>query len=126
MNKKKKTAPTQLSQNGKRQNKYNIKAEASPVCIADLLRNGSEQAISVEELLRFTGIKSRRELQEQIAKERRTKVILSSNTGGFYLPSVGDRGRQETELWIQSMRHRAYETLLATVAAQQYLNNGQA
>ena len=55
--------------------------------IASLLRVGKENAISTKELVRLSGCKSVRDLQECIFQERCAGAIICSGSGaGYWLP----------------------------------------
>ena len=53
--------------------------------IMAMLPEGKKNAVSSEVLTRILHLKSKRELQQRIAKERKAgALILSSSTGGYY------------------------------------------
>ena len=80
--------------------------------IESLLSVGKENAISTTELMQLSGIKSARQLQKQISSERDSGAfILSSTTGGYYLPDSGEKGRQEIKEYVKTLRARALNTL---------------
>ena len=89
--------------------------------VAELLGRGKENARTSEELIKVCGFMSRRDLQNQIAKERdEGKIILSTTTGrgGYYLPA----DREEIQHFIDSMESRAMNTLKAVKHARKLLN----
>lgn len=90
--------------------------------IAALLPCGAENAISTKALVKMTGCSSARQLQERIAAERaQGAVILSSSTGGYYLPAEGEKGRMEIHDYITTLRARAINTLRAVKSAKAVL-----
>lgn len=89
--------------------------------IFDLLPRGENNAIASRELAKMVGCRSVRELQSRIADEReKGHIILSScrNGGGYYRPSDGPEGQQEIAAFIQTLRARAMNTLVAIKAAR--------
>lgn len=89
--------------------------------IFDLLPQGEANAIRTNELVRLTGSRSARDLQNKIAIEReRGHIILSScrNGGGYYLPSDGPEGQAEISHFVATLRSRALSTLKAIRAAK--------
>ncbi len=94
--------------------------------ISDLLLEGAENAIPSKELARMAGLRSVRQLQEEIAQERDAgAVILSTcrNGGGYYLPTSGDAGRYEIEEYVRTLKSRALNTLRAIRSARAALND---
>ena len=95
----------------------------SPQGIAALLPRVAENAISTKALVVMAGCSSARQLQERIAAERaKGAVILSSSTGGYYLPAEGERGRREIQDYIATLRARAINTLRAIKSAKAALS----
>lgn len=92
--------------------------------IEALLLQGEQNAISSTELVRLTGFKSVRELQNEIARERETGALILStcrNGGGYFLPSPGEAGRREISAFVATLRARAINTLRALKAAREAL-----
>ena len=82
--------------------------------IYELLKRGQSNAIPTAELVKLSGCKSARDLQEVIAREREAgHLILSScrRGGGYYLPAPGAEGRAEIQAFISTLRSRALNTL---------------
>lgn len=64
------------------------KLEEDSLFIYNFLPVGQENAISTQELLRMTGYKSARELQDRISRERETGAVICSGAGsGYWLPA---------------------------------------
>ena len=94
--------------------------------IHELLGQGQSNAIRTADLVRLTGCKSARDLQEQIAKEREAgHLILSSSRrgGGYYLPAPGAAGKAEIEAFVATLRARALNTLRILRDAKRALND---
>lgn len=89
--------------------------------IAELLNRGRERARTSDDLMRACGLMSKRELTNQIARERENGIIILSTTagnGGYYLP----KNREEVQQFINSMEARAQNTLKAVKCARKLLN----
>lgn len=87
--------------------------------IASLLLPGAENAIPTRRLVELAGCISARQLQTMIAEEReRGTVILSRADGGYYLPSEGEKGRQEMRDFVSTINARAINTLRAAASAK--------
>ena len=94
--------------------------------IYSLLLEGAENAIPSKELARMAGLRSVRQLQDEIAQERDAgAVILSTcrNGGGYYLPAEGDTGRREIEEYVRTLKSRALNTLRAIRSARAALSD---
>ena len=88
--------------------------------IMALLPEGKENAISSELLVTMLQLKSKRELQQRIAKERNAgALILSSSTGGYYT----SRDRAEVAEFVRTLESRAKHTFLALKAARRFLRD---
>ncbi|POP31116.1 hypothetical protein C3B58_17945 [Lactonifactor longoviformis] len=86
--------------------------------IVELLPTGKENAIPSEELVNLAKCNSTRELQQVIASERAAgAVILSSTTGGYYLPA----NKQEIKEFCVTLKNRASNTLAALESAKRAL-----
>ena len=87
--------------------------------IADYLRKGKENKISLDELKELTGISNTRQLRKAIQTERENgALIISSSKGGYYLP-VNDK---EIEDYIRFRRREAYATFRSLKKATEALN----
>ena len=90
-----------------------------------LLLHGQENAQSAPELAKLAGMRSVRELQLQIARERAAgALILSSCRGknsGYYLPGEGTAGRLELSRYVASMMRRGTRCMAAALAAREAL-----
>lgn len=85
--------------------------------VIDFLTQGKENAVPADQLAALIG-KSVRELQKQIASERRNgSVILSCLEGGYYLPA----SEFEIREFIITLQSRAENTLIAIESAKQAL-----
>lgn len=84
-----------------------------------ILPKGKKNAISAKELAEKLGFPSVRVLQKNIEKARAEGVlILSSTTGGYYLPE----NDAEIEEFVATLRSRAIGIFKAIKAARQYMN----
>lgn len=83
--------------------------------IMNLLPVGKENAISTVDLVRLTGCKSARDLQERIAYERNHGAVICSGSGrGYWKP----KNRQEIQEFVRTMDARALNTLRAVKSAR--------
>lgn len=88
--------------------------------IRELLGYGKENALTSAKLINECGFTSKRELQDQIAKERAAGAVICSTTsgkGGYYLP----KDRAEVTRFIKSMDGRARNIQKSILAAREYL-----
>lgn len=89
--------------------------------ITPLLLPGAENAISTPELQRITGLDVR-SIRSQVSKERASgALILSSSSGGYYLPAEGEEGRNELQRFIGMIFSKALNTLKAAEPAREAL-----
>ena len=88
--------------------------------ICSYLGKGADNALSSESLLKLSGLRSRRDLYEQIEYERNHGKLILSNTfqGGYYLPSDGETGEHELSNFY-SRRMKQATSLIRTVRAMQ-------
>lgn len=87
-----------------------------------VLPKGKEQAISGTDLAMQLGFSSVRALQKDIEAAREIGIIiLSSSTGGYYLPG----SNEEIEEFIRTLKARALNTLKTLKHARRYLNETQ-
>ena len=90
--------------------------------IATLLPRGEGNAIPTRELMALAGYGTVRQLQKQIEAERAAgALILSSSTGGYYLPADGEDGRAEIIRYERTLRRRAVNTLRPLKTARRAL-----
>lgn len=86
--------------------------------IEGLLPFGRDNAVTTQELMRLTGCRTARELQQRIAHERERGAIICSGSGkGYWRP----KDRQEIEQFIKTMKARALNTLKVIRGARQAL-----
>lgn len=86
--------------------------------IMDVLPEGKNNAISTEALTRMLQLRSKRELQKLIERERKAgALILSSTTGGYYT----SHNRAEVQEFCRTLESRAKHTFLAMRAARRFL-----
>lgn len=88
--------------------------------VQELLSRGKENAITTEELMRACNFSNKRELTQQISKERAAGVIICSTTsgnGGYYLP----KSKDEIRNFVNSMDRRAKNTFKAVKNARRLL-----
>ena len=65
-------------------------------------------------MLKLTGLRSVRQLQDEIAREREAGAVILSTChgrGGYFLPADGDEGREEIAAYLRTLRARALNTL---------------
>lgn len=90
-----------------------------------LLLQGEENALPSGELVRLTGFKSIRELQNEIAREREAGSLILSTCrggGGYFLPAPGEAGQREISAFVATLRARALNTLRVLKAAREALD----
>ena len=86
--------------------------------IMDILPEGKNNAISAEALTRILQLRSKRELQKRIERERKAgALILSSTTGGYYT----SHNRAEIQEFVRTLESRAKHTFLALRTARRVL-----
>ena len=86
--------------------------------IESLLRRGKENAISTKDLVKLSGSKSARHLQERISDERAAGAIICSGSGqGYWLP----KNRKEIQDFCTTMEKRAKNIFVATKSARRAL-----
>lgn len=89
--------------------------------IEKFLLEGKQNATASQKLADLVGCKSVRELQEVIAAERAAGAVILSTCrrgGGYFLPTGN---RREVAEYIQTLRSRAKNTLVAIESAEEYL-----
>ena len=80
--------------------------------IEKTIPRGAANAISTADLVELAGCKTKRQLQNMIAAERaRGALILSSTSGGYFLPAPGQEGREELRRFVATLQSRAVSTL---------------
>lgn len=94
--------------------------------ILPILRCGAENAVSTEDLQRITGMDSR-SIRAQVAAEREDGALILSGQRGYFLPSPGEKGREEMVRFVQTIQSKGISTLKAAVPTLQALRvlNGQ-
>ncbi len=89
-------------------------------CIIDILPEGKQNAMSSDALVRLLDLRSKRELQQLIAKERyEGALILSSSTGGYYT----SQNRDEVAEFVRTLDNRARHTFAALKSARRFLKD---
>lgn len=94
--------------------------------VESLLLQGEGNALPSNELVRLTGFRSVRELQNEIAREREAGALILSTCrggGGYFLPSPGEAGQREISAFVATLRARAINTLRALKAAREALES---
>ena len=90
--------------------------------IEKILPIGKENAISTPDLVRLIGVGNSRTLQAMIERERNDgALILSSSSGGYYLPASGAQGRQEINAFYRTVYARAVHSLRTLKTARRAL-----
>lgn len=93
-----------------------------PQGIAQVLPCGAENAISSEALIVSCGISNIRQLRKIVAAERDAGALILSNTsGGYFLPSEGEKGREEMRHFVNTVRSKALNLLKAARPARNAL-----
>lgn len=88
--------------------------------IMDILPEGKNNAISAEALTKMLQLRSKRELQKRIERERKAgALILSSTTGGYYT----SHNRAEVQEFVKTLESRAKHTFLALRTARRFLKS---
>lgn len=95
--------------------------------VPQYLMQGAENAIKAPQLVLQMGLKSQKVLRYLIAEERERGALVLSSSSGYYLPSDGEKGRQEIQSYIASMEKRARSIfrVLGTAKQQQKILEGQ-
>ena len=91
-----------------------------PFVVMEALNTGKENAISAQELCVYLGFNSVRELQNEIARERKAGAVILSTCqdgGGYFLPE-NDR---EVRQFIRTLENRAKNTYEALRSARGFL-----
>ncbi|WP_097002695.1 hypothetical protein [Lacrimispora amygdalina] len=107
----------------KRQNhpmKAAAATEASNFIVIEALQAGKENAISTHDLCTYLGFESVRELQHEIARERKAGAVILSTCqegGGYFLPGTDSEVRQ----FIRTLENRAKNTFVALRSARGFL-----
>ena len=87
--------------------------------IERLLPHGEENAIPTAALVQLAGAKTSRSPQGRIEAERQAgALILSTTKGGYFLPDAGEKGKQEINAYVRTLRARALNTLRTLRAAR--------
>ncbi len=97
--------------------------------IAELLWQGKENAISTQDLLTISGLRSARTMQSVIERERANGALIlstSKNGGGYYLPSDGEKGRMELLEFESTLKSRALNTLKTLGNVRRALDRAEA
>lgn len=88
--------------------------------IESLLPHGEGNAIRTAQLVALAGCGSARQLQKLIEAERaHGALILSSSTGGYFLPSSDpDEARAEIKAFVATVTRRAVSSLSVLESAR--------
>lgn len=92
--------------------------------VESLLLQGEGNALPSGELVRLTGFRSVRELQNEIAREREAGALILSTCrggGGYFLPGPSEAGQREISAFVATLRARAINTLRVLKAAREAL-----
>lgn len=93
---------------------FTTKQAVGQFLISDYLRQGQENAVSLQELRQWTGIDGRI-IRRKIATERLQGIpILADNQTGYFLPAT----EEERKRCVRSMKHRAKEIYKAAQAIE--------
>lgn len=91
-----------------------------PFIVKEALQTGKENAISAHDLCTYLGFESVRELQHEIARERKAGAVILSTCqdgGGYFLPE----NDQEVRQFIRTLENRAKNTFAALRSARGFL-----
>jgi biotin operon repressor len=87
----------------------------------ELIPTGAENAILLKDLAALTG-KAPRTVQADIMRLRdEGEPILSSASGGYYLPTNDDEGFRDVSRYIEMMKSQAYGRLKRLRAANRWI-----
>lgn len=91
-----------------------------PFVVMEVLNTGKENAISAQELCVYLGFNRVRELQNEIARERKAGAVILSTCqdgGGYFLPE----NEREVRQFIKTLENRANNTFEALRSARRFL-----
>lgn len=89
--------------------------------VESFLHRGKENAIRTCELMELTGLDVR-QLRAQVEKERRNgTLILTGSQCGYFLPSEGEKGKQEISEFYNLQRAKALSLLKTIKTAKKAL-----
>lgn len=89
----------------------------SDFIVMDILQTGKGNAISAHDLCTYLGFESVRELQHEIARERKAGAVILSTCqdgGGYFIPE----NNQEVRQFIRTLENRAKNTFAALRSAR--------
>lgn len=98
--------------------------ETSNFIVIEALQAGKENAISAHDLCTYLGFESVRELQHEIARERKAGAVILSTCqdgGGYFIPETD----QEVRQFIRTLENRAKNTFAALCSARRFLRQQQ-
>lgn len=119
MQEEKRTGPIEKAQDHTPQGaSANVEPDkALPFVIVEALQAGKENAISAQDLCTYLGFNSVRELQNEIARERKAGAVILSTCqdgGGYFLPE----NDQEIRQFIRTLENRAKNTFAVLHSAR--------
>lgn len=85
------------------------------------LRQGADQAIKADVLADLIGV-NKRQIGIIVSKARENDAIILSSGDGYFLPSEGEKGREEAKHFINSVSKRAANTFAALQSAKRFLS----
>lgn len=89
--------------------------------IASLIPKGKENAIMLQDLARLIGL-SDRETKRKIQELRdQGAVILSSSSGGYFLPTSDETGLEDVTRYIDMMETQAKSRFVRIKSAKRWL-----
>ena len=114
-----------VKQTGRRQEQ-----EAAPIWsgrtpagyFESILPHGAENAVGTTDLLNLTKIRTARRLRLAVADARKAGAVILSNADGYFLPDVGEKGRQEAAAFVAVITAKGASTLRAADSARAWLN----
>lgn len=91
--------------------------------IESFLLPGESNAIRTDDLLKITGIDSKRTLRRMVEQERRNgALILTGHSTGYFLPGDGAAGKAEIERFYLIQRAKALSLLKTIKSAKEALS----
>ncbi|MBP2657461.1 MAG: hypothetical protein H6Q69_493 [Firmicutes bacterium] len=93
-----------------------------PFVVMEALQTGKENAINAQDLCTYLGFNSARDLQHEIARERKEGAVILSTCqdgGGYFLPENDKEVRQ----FIRTLENRAKNTYAALKSARSFLSS---
>lgn len=101
--------------------KYRPSEHTGQIEILDFLPIGAENAISGPKLVEMIGLADRRELQRLISDKRKHGAIICANSHGYFIPGLGETGRDEIASFVAFVDMKAAATFRSADSARRFL-----